>query len=466
MSGPSDTNYCVSSTDDCTPNLNYTGTITLTNEGHNYVRFRTRDIAGNLQDINSSGLIKIDKIKPRVIWARVDSYPNPAKSGARTITIRFDEPMDQGIAPTVTVTGLIIDPYTVVGSWSDTNTWSGTFNLINAEDSGIATIVIRDANDVPGHQMDINSEATFEVDTVASVIKSISVNKPEYRVTQDANVIFTIIDDGTSETITINGNNAIKGDNNTWTYVLTHGKTTTGTHSAQIIATDVAGNTAQYFGYYRIVEDVDLTLPTITFVNSTTGQTTSTITFNSSKDGQAKIYYGIDTNYGMTTTYYDVNANQDKTISLSGLKCGTTYNYKIYAKDDSENESITNNLTITTEECTIYQFEFPKSGNGFGTGRSQGIISKIELEAVDVLGTSFKMSDLLNANGGITAQKTTTSDFNNVYMYNSTDGWVTIPNTDYATYDLYNNMRSINYFVFELNSSATGKSIRFESLPI
>ncbi len=58
------TEYCLSDTNNCTPDTNYSSPTLLSVEGNNYIRFRTIDNAGNVQEIQESGLIKIDKTKP------------------------------------------------------------------------------------------------------------------------------------------------------------------------------------------------------------------------------------------------------------------------------------------------------------------------------------------------------------------------------------------------------------------
>ena len=60
LSGVASTEYCVDSTNTCTPNTAYTTSITINTNGDHYIRFRSTDVAGNVQTTQSSGLIERD----------------------------------------------------------------------------------------------------------------------------------------------------------------------------------------------------------------------------------------------------------------------------------------------------------------------------------------------------------------------------------------------------------------------
>ncbi|MEM2784773.1 MAG: Ig-like domain-containing protein [Candidatus Pacearchaeota archaeon] len=57
--------YCIDQTDSCTPDQIYTGPITISSEGINYLRFRANDSVGNLEEIKSQ-VVKIDKTAPTI----------------------------------------------------------------------------------------------------------------------------------------------------------------------------------------------------------------------------------------------------------------------------------------------------------------------------------------------------------------------------------------------------------------
>ena len=284
-------------------------------------------------------------------------------AGVKTITIVFSEIMSTATSPTVTVTGLATSPYTV--TQSDYNgtaaTWTGTFTILDNDELATATINISGAKDVTtNNTMDANNSATFTVDTIAPVVSNIDFNKSSYRMTQDASAKATIVEDNTANTVTVNGSSATEtGTAGTWTYTFLHGKTEVGRYSVSVIATDAVGNSAQYLGYYDVVTNdpaTDTTPPTITanaIPVQTITQTSAGVVFQSSEDGNAKVHYGTTTNYSLVTTYSSVTANEDKTITLSDLVCGTTYHYAMYARDGNGNERSTSDENFTTSACDV-----------------------------------------------------------------------------------------------------------------
>ena len=62
-SGCSETYYCVDQSNSCIPSVKYTGPFSISNEDINYVRYRSKDKVGNLEDVKSTE-VKIDKTPP------------------------------------------------------------------------------------------------------------------------------------------------------------------------------------------------------------------------------------------------------------------------------------------------------------------------------------------------------------------------------------------------------------------
>ncbi|MFA6065055.1 MAG: Ig-like domain-containing protein [archaeon] len=427
------------------------------------------DAAGNSNSASiavTANTVSVDATKPTVNSATVDQTPTGA--GVRTVTVVFSESMSTVTSPTVRITGLATNPYTVTQSSYSGSTWVGTFTVLDNDELATATISVSGAQDAATNTMDANSAAgTFAVDTVAPVVTNIDFNRSSYRMTQDSAVRMTITEDNTSNTVTIDGNAATESPAGTWTYTFAHGKAVVGRYSVSVIVTDAVGNNRQYLASYDVVADdavVDSTAPTIS-VNSVESitQTSAIVITNSSETGFAHVHYGLDTNYGMVTTDLAVVADTNKNIPLASLTCASTYHYIISARDGNGNEASTTDANFTTTACTTYtyQFEFPKSGNGFGSGRFGDLISKLELQGTDAWNADFNMSDLLTITAGPAGQRIATTDMNNVYVYNDTDGWVTVPSTSFSTYSLYSTIEALNYFVFDLKASASGKSIRF-----
>jgi len=63
LSGIISTKYCISSTNNCTPNTEYTSPISISEEGKQYIRYFSKDSAGNNQTIVSKE-VKLDKTLP------------------------------------------------------------------------------------------------------------------------------------------------------------------------------------------------------------------------------------------------------------------------------------------------------------------------------------------------------------------------------------------------------------------
>jgi hypothetical protein len=121
--------------------------------------------------------------------------------------------------------------------------------------------------------------------------------------------------------------------------------------------TDVNSNAlaSQFNGTnsFTTVAVADTTAPTISLTSATPTQTGAAIVFQSTETGTAYIKYGLSAAYGNITESSSVTASSDATITLTGLTCGTTYHYDIYAKDAALNES--HNLgdaTFTTSACS------------------------------------------------------------------------------------------------------------------
>jgi len=108
----------------------------------------------------------IDTLNPTV--ASATASPDPANAGIVTITVVFSENMDNGVSPTVQVTGIISSPHTVTETSYVGDTWTGTFKLHDYNEIATGTISVSGAEDLAGNVMTADPTAgTFGVDTVA-----------------------------------------------------------------------------------------------------------------------------------------------------------------------------------------------------------------------------------------------------------------------------------------------------------
>ncbi|MBU0636063.1 hypothetical protein KKE06_03485 [Candidatus Micrarchaeota archaeon] len=92
-SGVATTYYCTDQTDLCTPNTLYTGPITVSAEGINFVRFYSVDNVGNIETTKSTGPIKIDLTNPHHQGILLDNGAayNTTGNVMATLDIGFDD---------------------------------------------------------------------------------------------------------------------------------------------------------------------------------------------------------------------------------------------------------------------------------------------------------------------------------------------------------------------------------------
>ncbi|RLM49282.1 PGF-pre-PGF domain-containing protein [Halorubrum sp. Atlit-28R] len=85
---------------------------------------------------------------------------------AQTVTVEFDEDVDQGVAPNVTVLGSNLNrTYDVTGSFDDARTWTGTVEIVDDNEAATATIRVANATDPAGNVQSPDESNSFEVDT-------------------------------------------------------------------------------------------------------------------------------------------------------------------------------------------------------------------------------------------------------------------------------------------------------------
>ena len=218
---------------------------------------------------------------------------------------------------------------------------------------GAATITLA-GTDFAGISFNSASTQTVTIDEKGPVILNggITLDKDSYRIGQDTTVAVTVVEDNTASTVTVNGASAATTTPGTWAGTFTHGQTSVGTYSFDVVATDAYGNITTQKVYYRVVAATDTNGPTISGIATSTTQTTAAVTFTSSENGQGKVAYSVSGVTPIATNYVSLTAAASTTINLAGLTCGTTYNYNIYAKDGSGNETTSADATFETNACT------------------------------------------------------------------------------------------------------------------
>jgi hypothetical protein len=126
------------------------------------IKARALDNATNQAEAGPVTLTFDETSKPTV--TAIDLTPDsPVGEGSVTFTITFSEAMNQSVAPTV-VFGYT--PMTVVGAYTDSVTWQGSYT-IQAGYDGAQTITVSGASDMYTNTMDPDSSHTFTVDTTS-----------------------------------------------------------------------------------------------------------------------------------------------------------------------------------------------------------------------------------------------------------------------------------------------------------
>ncbi len=132
------------------------------------------------------------------------------------------------------------------------------------------------------------SFTTAAVDTTAPVINSVALDKPAYRLTQDADITVTVVTDGTATSLTANGNSATEAPAGTWTATFAHGQIASGSFSFNVVATDASSNSTTQIVFYNVVADDAAPAPVVVITAPIAGATVSgNTTFNFTSDGGA-----------------------------------------------------------------------------------------------------------------------------------------------------------------------------------
>ncbi len=416
------------------------------------------DAVSNSNTIAVTDVQAVDTVRPTVALTYSD---NPANAGQMTITATYSEAMSG--TPKISVDQWGTTDITEASMTGGPIVWTYIYT-VNAALSptyidGSATVSLSTVTDVVGNNSNSPTNTTFIIDTSGPANY---ITNPNAGSTVSSPFQLSIDTDGTASgcqykdsTFTYGTGTDMNVSGTSFYSLIT---TTNGSKTYYVICIDAASNTIERSRSF-IVADADTNAPSLSGVSVTPAQTTASVAFISSEAGSAKVEYGLTLTHGNATSYSSMIAGAN-TIVLSGLNCGTTYHYSVYGKDATNNEQSTADANFTTSACTTYEFEFPKAGTGFRVSRFGDLISRYELSNMSIWSSSLVMSEFLNANAGPAGERIAAADVNNVYIYDSTDGWTTVADESFATYNLYSEAQFLNYFVFEINADAIGKSIR------
>jgi hypothetical protein len=460
-SGIDYTYYCSDSENTCTPTTTYTGTLTLSTDGNHYIRYRSVDLAGNVQDIQSSGLIKIDQTNP--ITTGDTNKEADGESDWYITNLNYI------ITPEDEESGVYFTQYCVDSNNSCTPDTNYTSPIILST-QGYNYVRFRTIDNASNVQ-DTQSSGLIKLDKTEPLLKNWTTTSLSGEVSV---VIDTLFDHGFNNNfidniVIFNIDNEDKisdlefDDSNsnylkmTFTENLDEGE-----YYIEVKIKDEAGHYMDTIhDYYLIVlDEPDIISPIVT-VNGAENisQTLVDINFQSNETGTAEIFYGKTNSYGLTTIDSDVTADAINLITLGDLDCGTTYHYAVFAQDVSGNTTQTSDYNFTTLECTTYEYDFSyPNGRLFNNTTEYGWFSNTRFSYIPTWDINFSIAELLTSNAGPEDEQSSATDFEIIYIYNSQNGWITIDSNNFEIFNLYNAIESLNYIVFDLN--VTGTAIR------
>ncbi|ODR82270.1 peptidase M26, partial [Haladaptatus sp. W1] len=176
------------------------------------------DYGGNSNAAPGLASVTKDTVLPEVVDASISNAPiGTYDTGTQqTVTVAFDEALNQSISPTVEITNLN-RTYAVTGGFDDATTWTGTVTIADDDEQRTATITVSNATDTVGNVMTPDGSNTFQVDSTGpakpdstaagNVTRS---NRTDYNVTvnlvadSQADEVSVEVTDGTTTTVVSN----------------------------------------------------------------------------------------------------------------------------------------------------------------------------------------------------------------------------------------------------------------------
>ena len=241
------------------------------------------------------------------------------------VTATFTEAMTT--APTVWIQapGTDADVATTTMSSTSATEWYYNWTVPNTLSvQGEATITFA-GTDLAGNIFDSAATQSVVIDESGPVISNVTLDLPQYRLTQDPTVTVTVIEDNTASTVTVNGESATESPAGTWTGSFAHGKSSIGTYSFNVVATDAYSNvTTQQVQYYVVADDAPAA-PSIAITAPIGGAQITTasysITFTTNSGATTDAYVLID---GASWVAATTNANPGTyTLDVSALINGS-----------------------------------------------------------------------------------------------------------------------------------------------
>ncbi|MBI4015702.1 MAG: hypothetical protein HY362_03215 [Candidatus Aenigmarchaeota archaeon] len=167
--------YCTDTSDLCFPDSQYENPVVISDEGITYIRFFGRDYVSNTEDVKSEKII-IDKTIPQVSSAESSMSTITADNigNTLTITLTYNEEMDQGSSPVIEVAKTGVEgPYSLGlenqrGGWTDSTHYEAVYDISSVDGEGNYDVNIDSAKDLAGNTQESSSNSKlFMIDAAA-----------------------------------------------------------------------------------------------------------------------------------------------------------------------------------------------------------------------------------------------------------------------------------------------------------
>lgn len=298
-----------------------------------------------------------------------------AKAGNQ-ITLTFT--VDETIAtPTVSFnSGGVLASSSPVITNTTGDTWTASYIITAGNTNGAVTFTI-DFADLAGNNgtqvTSVTDGSSVVVDRTAPSLTSIASSTTA----TTATVAWTTSGDLSTSTVNYGSNTSYGSASSSQSFVTSHtivitGLSTGTTYHYQVVSTDAAGNTSTSSD--KTFVTVTLSAPTLS-TSAASGLSTTGATLNGSisDDGGVTVTdrgfaYGTTTAYGATTMESGSFSTGSFSAGITGLTCGTAYNYQAYAVN-SVGTSTGSNVSFTTSACATNN---SGSSGGSRSGGSSG----------------------------------------------------------------------------------------------
>ncbi|MDD5687367.1 MAG: Ig-like domain-containing protein [Elusimicrobia bacterium] len=254
-----------------------------------------------------------------------------------------------------------------------------------------------------GNATGTSSVVTITVTNPANASPTASITAPTNGTTYNTGDLVTISgsandSDGTIANVKFYAGSTLIGTDNVSPYTITWTPTVAASYNLTTVATD-NGNATGTSSVVTITVSADTTSPVISGVTPTTiTGNEAVIIWTTNEPSDSQVAYGLTTAMGSTTT---LNAAllTNHNVTLSNLKKGKTYYYRIYSRDSSGNLATSSQYSFKTSNNirqSIYTYYYDDGTTTVATkvGASPSMSLKFKLQVYNLdLGENIIATD-------------------------------------------------------------------------